>query len=152
MVLTILADGGSGRQCQVTVGNKEIYLEDVEALEFLWKKGDDRRREEVDRPDDDRGKEREREPNLCQCWIYSLLRVSHLNGADITGVQMGGRGGGRGLVARMYTVLNHTSWSKAFEAAAAAAQCVGRGRGERGEERTPTRFLSHLSTDSALMI
>lgn len=38
MVLTILADGGSGRQCQVTVGNKEIYLEDVEALEFLWKK------------------------------------------------------------------------------------------------------------------
>lgn len=38
MVLTILADGGSDRQCQVTVGNKEIYLEDVEALEFLWKK------------------------------------------------------------------------------------------------------------------
>lgn len=38
MVLTIPADGGSGRQCQVTVGNKEIYLEDVEALEFLWKK------------------------------------------------------------------------------------------------------------------
>lgn len=38
MVLTILADGGSGRRYQVTVGNKEIYLEDVEALEFLWKK------------------------------------------------------------------------------------------------------------------
>lgn len=54
VVLTILADGGSGRQCQVTVGNKEIYPEDVEALEFLWKKEDDRRREEVDRRDDDR--------------------------------------------------------------------------------------------------
>lgn len=38
MVLTILADGGSGRQCQVTVGNKEIYLGDVEALEFLQEK------------------------------------------------------------------------------------------------------------------
>lgn len=49
MVLTILADGGSGRQCQVTVGNKEIYLEDVEALEFLWNKEDDMSREEVDR-------------------------------------------------------------------------------------------------------
>lgn len=47
VVLTILADGGSGRQCQVTVGNKEIYLEDVEALEFLWKTEDDRSREEV---------------------------------------------------------------------------------------------------------
>lgn len=54
MVLTILADGGSDRQCQVTVGNKEIYLEDVEALEFLWKKEDDRSREEVDRQNDDR--------------------------------------------------------------------------------------------------
>ncbi len=54
VVLTILADGESGRQCQVTVGNKEIYLEDVEALEFLWKKEDDRSREEVDRRDDDR--------------------------------------------------------------------------------------------------
>lgn len=57
MVLTILADGGSGRQRQVTVGNKEIYLEDVEALEFLWKKEDDRRREEVDGQDDDRESE-----------------------------------------------------------------------------------------------
>lgn len=38
VVLTILADGGSGRQCQVTVGNKEIYLGDVEALEFLQEK------------------------------------------------------------------------------------------------------------------
>lgn len=28
-----------------------------------------------------------------------LCSVSHMNGADITGVQMGGRGGGRGLVA-----------------------------------------------------
>lgn len=34
---------------------------------------------------------------------------AHPNGANITGVQMGGRGGGRGLVARVYTVLNHTS-------------------------------------------
>lgn len=38
VVLTILADGGSGRQCQVTVGNKEIYLGDVEASEFLQEK------------------------------------------------------------------------------------------------------------------
>lgn len=58
MVLTILADGGSGRQCQVTVGNKEICLEDVEALEFLWKKEDDRSREEVDGQDDDRDRAR----------------------------------------------------------------------------------------------
>lgn len=57
--------------------------------------------EEVVRQDDDR----EREANLCQRWIHSLSRVSHLNRADITGVQMGGRG----LVARMYTVLNHTA-------------------------------------------
>lgn len=56
VVLTILADGGSGRQCQVTVGNKEIYLEDVEAVEFLWKKEDDRSREEMDGQDDDRDK------------------------------------------------------------------------------------------------
>lgn len=33
-----------------------------------------------------------------------FVEFSHLNGADITGVQMG-RGGG----AHMYTVLNHTS-------------------------------------------
>lgn len=59
-VLAILTGGGFGRQCQVTVGNKEIYLEDVEALEFLWKK-DDKRTEEVDGHNDDR----EREPNLC---------------------------------------------------------------------------------------
>jgi len=54
VVLTILADGESGRQCQVTAGNKEIYLEDAEASEFLWKKKDDGSREEVDRRDDDR--------------------------------------------------------------------------------------------------
>lgn len=54
MVLTILADGGSGRQRQVTVGNKEICLEDAEALEFLWKNEDDRSGEEVVRRDDDR--------------------------------------------------------------------------------------------------
>lgn len=53
MVLAILTDGGFGRQCQVTVGNKEIYLEDVEALEFLWKK-DDKNTEEVDGHDDDK--------------------------------------------------------------------------------------------------
>lgn len=64
MVLTILADGGSGRQCQVTVGNKEIYLEDAEALEFLWKKEDDRSREEVDGQDDDRERERARTKSL----------------------------------------------------------------------------------------
>lgn len=39
MVLTILADGGSGQQCQVKEGNREIYQEDVEASEFLWKEG-----------------------------------------------------------------------------------------------------------------
>lgn len=60
VVLTILADGGFGRQCQVTVGNKEIYLGDVEALEFLWKNKDDRSREEVDRQDDDRDKSKNR--------------------------------------------------------------------------------------------
>lgn len=53
VVLAILMDGGFGRQCQVTVGNREIYLEDVEASEFLWKK-DDKSREEVDGHDDDR--------------------------------------------------------------------------------------------------
>lgn len=53
MVLAILTDGGFGRQCQVTVGNKEIYREDVEALEFLWKK-DDKSTEEMDGHDDDR--------------------------------------------------------------------------------------------------
>lgn len=53
MVLAILVDGGFDRQCQVTVGNREIYLEDVEALEFLWKK-DDKSTEEVDGQDDDR--------------------------------------------------------------------------------------------------
>lgn len=37
MVLTILADGGSGQRCQVTTGNKEICLEDEEASGFLWK-------------------------------------------------------------------------------------------------------------------
>lgn len=51
VVLAILTDGGFGRQCLVTVGNKEIYLEDVEALEFLWKK-DDKSTEEVDGHDD----------------------------------------------------------------------------------------------------
>lgn len=35
VVLTILADGGSGLQCQVTEGSMEIYLKDVEALGFL---------------------------------------------------------------------------------------------------------------------
>lgn len=63
MVLTILADGGSGRRCQVTVGNKEIYLEDVEALEFLRKK---RRMTGAERRWTDRKMtETEREPNLC---------------------------------------------------------------------------------------
>lgn len=61
VVLAILADGGSGRQRQVTAGNKEIYLEDVEASGFLRKKKEDdrRSREEVDRRDDDRERERE---------------------------------------------------------------------------------------------
>lgn len=58
VVLAILTDGGFGRQCLVTVGNKEIYLEDVEALEFLWKK-DDKSIEEVD-GHDDRGKSENR--------------------------------------------------------------------------------------------
>lgn len=53
MVLAILTDGGFGRQCQGTVGNKEIYLGDAEALEFLRKK-DDKSTEEVDGHDDDR--------------------------------------------------------------------------------------------------
>ena len=53
VVLTILADGGSGRQRRVTVGNKEIYLEDVEALGFLRKKEEDGSREEVVRRGDD---------------------------------------------------------------------------------------------------
>lgn len=35
VVLTILADGGFVLQCLVIMDNKEIYLEDVEALEFL---------------------------------------------------------------------------------------------------------------------
>lgn len=43
-VLAILTGGGFGRRCQVTVGNKEICLEDVEALEFLWKKESIQRR------------------------------------------------------------------------------------------------------------
>lgn len=55
MVLAILTDVGFGRQCQVTEDNKEIYLEDAEALEFLWKK-DDKSTEEVDGHDDDRDK------------------------------------------------------------------------------------------------
>lgn len=38
VVLTILADGGFVLQCPVITDNKEIYLEDVEALEFLWKR------------------------------------------------------------------------------------------------------------------
>lgn len=50
MVLTILADGGSGQRCQVTTGNKEICLEDEEALEFLWKEEiRTERNKEVDR-------------------------------------------------------------------------------------------------------
>lgn len=52
MVLTILADGGSGRLLQVTVGNKEKYLEDVEALEFLREERERRWTDE----DDDREK------------------------------------------------------------------------------------------------
>lgn len=38
VVLTILADGGFVLQCPVIVDSKEIYLEDVEALEFLQKR------------------------------------------------------------------------------------------------------------------
>lgn len=38
VVLTILADGESGLQCQVTGGSRGIYLEDVEALGFLQEK------------------------------------------------------------------------------------------------------------------
>lgn len=37
VVLTILADGGSGLQCQGIEGSMEIYQEDVEALGFLVK-------------------------------------------------------------------------------------------------------------------
>lgn len=67
MVLTILADGGSGRPCQVTAGNKEKYLGDAEASEFLqW--GEKRRmtgnREEVDGRDDDREAERGRQKQI----------------------------------------------------------------------------------------
>lgn len=100
----------------------------------------------------DKERVREREPNLCWWLIHSLLRISHLNTADITEVQMGGRG----LVAHMYTplnhtVLNHTPWSKAFEAAA-VAQCVGRGRGERGEEKTPNTIATFVWWIRRLMI
>lgn len=38
VVLTILADGESGLQCQVTGGSRGIYLKDVEALGFLQEK------------------------------------------------------------------------------------------------------------------
>lgn len=38
MVLTILTDGESGLQCQVTGGSRGICLEDVEALGFLQEK------------------------------------------------------------------------------------------------------------------
>jgi len=38
VVLTILADGGFVLRCPVITDNKEIYLEDVEALEFLQKR------------------------------------------------------------------------------------------------------------------
>lgn len=38
VVLTILADGESGLQCQVTGGSRGICLEDVEALGFLQEK------------------------------------------------------------------------------------------------------------------
>lgn len=73
MVPTILADGGSGRPCQVTAGNKEKYLGDAEASEFLQGGGNRRmtgNREEVDRWDDDRegaggGRERKTKTNLC---------------------------------------------------------------------------------------
>lgn len=54
VVLAILADGGFGRRCQVTVGNKEICLEDAEALGFLREEDDKSYRKEVDGPDDDK--------------------------------------------------------------------------------------------------
>lgn len=79
MVLAILMDGGFGRQCQVTVGNREIYLEDVEALEFLWKK-DDKSTEEVDGQDDDRD-ERVRTKSLLALNSFfaepSRIRMGH---------------------------------------------------------------------------
>lgn len=150
MVLTILADGGSGRQCQVTVGNKEIYLEDVEALEFLWKKEDDRSREEVDGQDDDR--ERARTKSLLVLNSFFVETFISERGRHHRCADGRKRRRMRACCSQCTQCKNHTSWSKASEAAAAAAQRVGRRRGEMGEEETPTRFLSHLSTDSALMI
>lgn len=85
MVLAILTDGGSGRQRQVTAGNKEIYLEDVEALGFLWKKEDDMSREEVDRQDD-----RERTTSLSVLSSFFGESFTSERGTRITGVQMGG--------------------------------------------------------------
>lgn len=38
VVLTILADGEFALQCPVIADNKEIYLEGVEAVEFLGKR------------------------------------------------------------------------------------------------------------------
>lgn len=86
MVLTILADGGSGRRCQVTVGNKEIYLEDVEALEFLRKKrrmtGEKRRWTDKKMTERQREKERERTKSLSVLNSFFVEWGRHHRSAD----------------------------------------------------------------------
>lgn len=76
----------------MTAGNKEIYLEDAEALEFLWKK-DDKSTEEVDGHNDDRD---ERAGTRSLFALNSSFAETFASewGARITGVQMGKRGGG----------------------------------------------------------
>lgn len=64
VVLAILADAGFGRRCQVTVGNKEICLEDAEALGFLREEDDKSYRRRWTDPMMTRDEEREPESLL----------------------------------------------------------------------------------------
>lgn len=81
-----------------------------------------------------------------------LCSVSHMNGADITGVQMGGRGGGRGLVAsNVHSAKSHFLIKGLW--GGTAAQCVGRGRGEeRWGKNTNTILVTFVWWLRRLMI
>lgn len=137
MVLAILTGVGSGRQRQVTVGNKEICLEDVEALESLWeKKEDDRSSEEVDKQDDDRERTKSLSaPNSFFVGSFTSERGRHHRSAD-----------GR-MRRRKRACCSHVHSAKShflIKGLWGGTMCWKRQRGERWGENTNTILVTFV--------
>lgn len=139
MVLAILTDEGSGRQRQVTAGNREIYLEDVEALGFLWKKENDRSRAEVDRQDDDR----ERTKSLSVLNSFFVENFTSERGRHHRSADGRMRRRKRACCSHVHSAKSHFL-IKGLWGCGGGTMCWKRQRGERWRENTNTILVTFV--------